>query len=182
MKILINYDMIDYVKNVNTPLGPLKVVRDNKKRWVKFNLPLYAAFDYLVLKDIKTTIAFLPIQFASVAVAQAMLHKYMGVDAIANKSEYYLKQLITKLKDINIETDYDLIKKSSLDGRKYNIRINENKLPELVESKYILVPSYNYNGQVKESSLLQEHVVGSNNYVLSSESKQKVLKPAFANG
>ena len=33
--------------------------------------------------------------------------------------------------------------------------------------KYISLPSYNYNGEITETLILQEHVIGSKEYILS---------------
>ena len=38
-----------------------------------------------------------------------------------------------------------------------------------MEKKYILVPSYNYGGEEIETSIMQEHIVESDDYILSVE-------------
>ena len=76
-----------------------------------------------------------------------------------------------------------MIKESRLEGKKYEIRLNDKKLPQIIESKFILVPSYNNNGEVKDTSLLQEHALFTKQYVLSKsrglEKKKQVL--AYSN-
>ncbi len=179
MKIYINYDMIDYVKNTNTPLGPFKVARDIKKGWLKRDLPIMSCLGLITLRDIKGVVALLAMQFTCSVFIQLSIQKSKGVDAINNKSEFYLKKLVPKLQDINIETDYELLKKATLDSKKYTVRLNENKLPEIVQSKYIVVPSYGYNGQIKDSSILQEHVLGSSKYELSSGTPKRKVKRMY---
>ncbi len=181
MKIITNYDLINSVKNINEPLSPLKVVRNNKARWAKFNLPLYATINYLFQRNIPGTLGILGLQFGLLITADFMVNHSLGIDKYKNASDKDIKELVIKLQELNVETNYDLIKKSQLDGKKYDVRLNEHKLPELVESKYILVPSYNYQGEIKTTNLKQEHVVGSKNYVLSIGSMQRQKQLAYAN-
>ena len=181
MKLVTNFDLVDYVKNSNTPLGPFKIIRDSKKKLVTFLLPGFAAIDYVFTKDLKKTLLMIPANVAYYVLLELLLYKMIKVDPIKEKSDFYLKQLAIKLGDINVETDFELLKKSELDSRKYNVKINEKKLPEIVCSKYILVPSYGFDGKVKDTTLLQEHIIGSKSYVLSVGSPQKKLKLAYAN-
>ena len=44
-----------------------------------------------------------------------------------------------------------------------------------------MVPSYTFNGDIKDTSVLQEHIIGSKEYVLSLGSPKKVWKPAYSN-
>lgn len=180
MKLLVNFDLIESVKNVNQPFTIFKLVRNRKRTWTTINIPIYTAIDFAFKKNIPETLELVAIQLGFVAVLETIMNHALGVDPYFNQSDRNLKTLVPKLNAINVETDYELLKKSTLDGKKYQVRLNEKKLPELVETKFILVPSYNYNGDVKETSMLQEHVVGTHEYVLSVGSKQKVLKPAFA--
>ena len=81
---------------------------------------------------------------------------------------------------MNIDTSFDLIKESSCESKIYNIKFNKKKIPQLIECKYILVPSYNYQGDVVETGIMQEHVVGSSLYTLLHGSPQKKLKLAYS--
>ena len=49
-----------------------------------------------------------------------------------------------------------------------------------MESKYILVPTYDFNNNIKNTSILQEHIVGTDKYVLSIGSPKKELKLAYS--
>lgn len=51
--------------------------------------------------------------------------------------------------------------------KKYKVELNKQQLPHLKEETYILVPSYTFNGDIKDTSILQEHRIESKEYVLS---------------
>lgn len=183
MKLVVNYDLIDSIKNVNEPLNPFKVIRNNKRVWAKFNLPVYTMFDFCFTRDLKSVLEMLLIQFSALTIAEQVTLSLIKVDKYKDKSEYDLKKLVSRLNDINVDTNYELLKESVLDSKKYNIRLNDNKIPEFFESKYILVPSFTYNGDIKDKCVLQEHKVGSSDYYLSLETpiKKKSLALAKSN-
>lgn len=91
-----------------------------------------------------------------------------------------LRELSVKLKSINVDTDSNLLLETKEYKSKYKIRLNESKIPYILQEKYILVPSYDYD-EIKDTSLLQEHIIGSKKYVLSKGSPQKKLKLAYSN-
>lgn len=181
MKLIVNHDLLNSAKNIKEPLTPFKVIRNNKARWAKFNLPLYTAVNYLVNRNVPTTIGVLGLQFGLLITADIFVNHALGIDKYKDESERNLKQLAQQLSDLNIDTNYELLLKSELDDKDYKVRLNEHKLPELVETKYLLVPSYNYDGEVKASHIEQEHVVGSKKYILSIGSKQRQKQLAYAN-
>ncbi len=182
MNVLINYDLICAVKNVNEKFSIKKITRNNKGDWAKINLPVFLGLDCLIYKgDIKKIITMLIAQFGIVYTINLLPHLALKTDLYKEKSEQELKKLVSKLKDSNIETSYELIKQSKQYDRKYEIRLNEQKIPQILQSKYILLPTYDYAGRIKDTSVLQEHVMGSKDYVLSLGSPKKVLKPAFSN-
>ena len=121
------------------------------------------------------------LQFGFLIMFEFFVGAVINTDRYKNISEIDLKQLVTKLKDLNVNTSYDLLRKSELDDKEYRFRLNEHKLPELVESKFILVPSYNFDGEIKASHIEQEHVVGSKVYTLSIGSKRRQTELAYAN-
>lgn len=180
MKVLINYDLIDSVKNVNEPFTPFKLIRNSKKRWVKINLPIYAAID-LTINEPSVLLPLLGFQFLFITNLEYFSFKAIGYDPFREKSELNLRNLAVELQDFNVDTDYEQILKSEEIERVYNLRLNNHKLPVLVESKYILVPTYTFNRGTKDTYFFQEHVVGSNSYVLSLGSPKKKLKVAYAN-
>lgn len=182
MNILINYDYMNAVKNVNEPFTPFKIIRNNKAKFAKYHLPIYLTLDLLIVgTDLKKIFRYLALQFGLAIAMEFIIYLAAGDDLLRVKSEVDLKELVRQFKDANVETSYDLVRKSKVYDKKYEVKINENKIPELIQSKYILVPTYDYLGDVKETSILQEHVMGSKDYVLSLGSPKKVLKPVFSN-
>lgn len=180
MKLLINYDLINAVKNVNEPLTLFKIVRNEKNKYYKDVLPSFLMLDTLIcMKNIERIPIILLAQYAT---SSAIIYSAAKAqdDQYKHNSRNSLIKLTNKLKDLNIDTEYNLLSKSTLDGKVINLSLNEKKLPVLTEKKYILVPAYQYDGRVKEVSVEQEHVIGSNEYVLSLGSKQRKLKPVYS--
>ena len=91
-----------------------------------------------------------------------------------------LKELASLLRSHYINTDYELLQKVYEYETNYKFVLDENKIPRLKQDKYIMVPVVDRDGE-KEVSLVQEHLIGSNDYELSygSPTKSKVLKPVF---
>ena len=178
MKVIVNYDLINSIRNVNEQLTPMKVIRNKKWRWVKTWYPLYLGVDFMINDPKQIPIIFLT-QAATLTVLESITAHALD-DPFQRVSERDLKILASLLCKLNIDTSYDLLKDSRPNGKKYQIRLSENKVPQILESKYILVPTYTAMGDIKDTSLLQEHIVGSNRYVLSLGSKQKKLVPAYS--
>lgn len=86
-----------------------------------------------------------------------------------------LQALIYSLRDINVNTDLDLLQKSELYHKQYSLKHDEGKMPYILEEKYIMVPTV-YDDDEQDISILQEHKVGSSVYVLSKGSPAKKLK------
>ena len=182
MKLVINYDFFNAILDVNEGFTPMKIVRNNKKIIAYFSLPTWFTMDYLVSRSIPITLRIMLIQFLGIYMGgEYSLRLVLGKDWYKEKSIERLKLLVLKLKDLYINTDYDLLLESSLQERKYKVHLNESKIPEMIEHKYILVPTYDFNGNVKNTSIDQEHIVGTNNYVLSIGSPKKELKLAYSN-
>ena len=181
MKLMINYDFIEAVRNVNEPLGPLKLIRNTKKNILMFDLPFYLSMGYLFQRNIPGALTSSGISFMLVTGLELTEYAITKKDPYYNKSSDNLKRLVSKLNDLNFETDYKLLLQSEMYERKYKIEFNESKLPSLIEEKYILLPSYNYSGEIKDTSLLQEHIIGSHEYELSIGSPTKKLKLVHSN-
>ena len=182
MNLMINYDFFNAVRNVNEPMTPFKVLRNEKNHYLKFNLPVYTLIDYYTCKNgLIEIIPTLILQFGFLTGTMALVYKKFEVDTYKDIAIKNLTKLAGDLENLNIETNYQLLLDTELLSKKYQLRLNKEKLPEILESKYLLVPSFNYNGEVKDTSLLQEHVVGSKQYVLSIGSPKKEHKLAYAN-
>lgn len=182
MKLVINYDFFNAIKDVNEGFTPMKIVRNNKKVLVTYSFPIWFILDYSVFRNLSTTLKVVLLQFIAFYMGGEYIIKLLlGKDIYEEKSRERLKMLVSKLKDLNVNTDYKLLIESELQEKKYKIHLNESKIPEIIENKYILVPTYNFNGNIKHTSINQEHIVGTNEYVLSIGSPEKKLKLAYSN-
>ena len=78
---------------------------------------------------------------------------------------------------LDINTRYELLQEAYLYKTSYKINKNLKNMPILIQNKYLMLP---VNTKEEEISLVQEHIVGTNNYYLSygSPDKKKVLKLA----
>lgn len=179
MKLIINYDFFEAVCNTREPFGPLKVVRNKKRKWEVVDLPLFIGFSLLAPDRVVGNAALISTYMGLDVVSHLMVHAITKEDIFVDDASNNLKKLVAQFHDLNISTDYELLLQSELYKRKYNVELKEK--PHLLESKYIMVPIYHFNGDVKDTSILQEHVVGSRQYVLSLGSPNKEFKPAYSN-
>ena len=182
MNLIINYDFFNAIKDVNEPISPYKVMRNNKKFNAFVALPWFLIYNLFQYKDnLMYILLNLPIEFGVLTsletVENALFHKDKYKDRAMNR----LKELVGELNNLNLDTDYDLLLNSQMYKRKYELHLNKDKLPILLESKYVLVPTYNFNGDVKDTSIKQEHVIGSSTYVLSLGTYNKERKLAYNN-
>ena len=144
-------------------------------------LPTSMAINLCFDPSLLRAIGLLPIEFIeTVCLSYLFANNVLGGDRYAIDATSRLNTLVSQLNDLNVNTDYDLLLQSEHYETKYKIKLNEKKLPYLLESKYIMVPTYSYSGEIKDTSILQEHVVGSKEYVLSLGSPQKKLKLAYS--
>ena len=181
MNIMINFDFINAVKNVNENFTLKKITRNQKVKFLTINLPIYTFLNYVFCEgNIPKVLGTLSLQIAVSYLLELFFYKVTDLDSFKYISDRDLKKLVSQLQESDIDTTYDLVKQSELYDKKYNIRLNEKKIPQLVQSKYILLPCYDYLGDVKDISILQEHVMGSGEYILSLGSPKKKLKPVFS--
>ena len=83
--------------------------------------------------------------------------------------------------NINVKTNYEMLLKSELYEQKYKIELNDDILLSIKEEKYIYVPSYGFDGQEKETSILQEHNLGTQSYMLSVGEPEKQYRRVLVN-
>lgn len=178
MKLIINYDLIDSIRNVNEPLSPLKVAR-NSKRNIASIVPIWFCINSISY-TIPENIGWLICQ-SSVYIGLEFHYRKCCGDKYFLGSSNNLRKLSSQLQYLNISTSFNLLLESKVLDKKYKVEFNKNSLPHIAENKYILVPTYNYNGDIKDTSILQEHVVGTKEYVLSLGSPKKEFKPAYSN-
>lgn len=179
MNLIINYDFFNAIKDTNEGFTPFKVIRNCKTKWVKINLPLLTLAELLTFREdfLKYMPHAIMIQFGLIIGCNLAGYLTMG-DVYKDESDKKLRMLVSQLKIINVDTSLDLLKESHCESRIYNLKVNK-KFPQIIEYKSILVPSYNYCGEIVDTSIMQEHVVGSNSYILSRGSLKKELKPVL---
>ena len=180
MKLVINYDFFNAVLDVNEGYTLFKVIRNNKRYYATY-FTILTILDLFASKNNNCNFKdLIPIQTSFFFIGHYLIPKALNVDFYKEKSEQNLKQLSLKLNEYFIKTDYDLLKQSELLKRKYKIHINKDKMIEIMEKKYILVPTYDFNNNIKNTGILQEHVIGTDEYVLSLGSPKKELKLVYS--
>ncbi len=183
MKFTINYDLMDKINTANGIIDMKKIILKELKKQLFF-LSFYTGFD--ILRDgvdeiqWKTNLlicsGFLII---NTAIFSALESKFK------NHSEYkacldLIKLSIDLGNKLNINTNADLLKQSELKEVDYRL-MSQKGIPYIKQEKYILVPAYDGLENMKKVSILQEHEIGSKEYVLSVGSPKKALelKPVF---
>ena len=180
MKLIINYDFFEALLNVNQEFTPMKIVRNNKKILAFWYTPVLTILNYIGTKDLLSALRLYILEFGFLVGSILFYNLLTGIDDYKDKSIKDLKILAIKLNDLYIKTDYDLLLQSELIEKKYKINFNKDNLFDIMESKYILVPTYDFNNNIKNTSILQEHIVGTDKYVLSIGSPKKELKLAYS--
>ena len=188
MKIKVNYDLIDKIKQSQKGITLSKTASKNFKYGI-YMFSIYTILDSilysildLMLSENKDSNVLLA---ASIGASVFYLLKSLADEMMNKCLKEKQKQdalidlifLTRKLKKINIDTSPELLIDSKIQSVEYKINLNEEKIPNLLQNKYILIPTYN-DGEIKEKYVLQEHVIGSKEYTLSSGYPQKVLKLA----
>lgn len=178
MKIRINYDLIDKIKESKTGFSLKRTISKSLLATsisTALNIPLIFDGD-------NTLVRFVSI--SSGCFLMSLL--YWSLDnknfkeINTNFSINQLKQLASILRKHYVNTDYELLQKAYEYETKYSFMLDGDKIPRLKQEKYIMVPVVDRDGK-KEVSLVQEHIVGTRDYELSygSPTKSKVLRPAF---
>ena len=181
MKLVINYDLIDKIREANTGISLnksskfiLKCTSINIIIGTILSLIPPASTNYFKEELPKDIIIYLIIHTFLTIIREITFSKFLKVWALND-----LNNLASRLKDLDINTSYELL----LEAYKYKTeyKINTNNNFSLEEKKFIMVPAY-VNGEEKEISLVQEHIIGSKEYYLSYGEPNKVLKLAFNHG
>jgi len=181
VKIIINYDLLSKIQEAKTGFSIQKTIKPILiKTGLSFAifLPIASVVSSSpeeMLKGLSRALCiFLSSQIFISGSVDLLLSRFTK-----NMSKKSLMYLSAHLKEINVNTDSELI----LDSYKYKTEYEINKDDEskdLVQKKYIMVPIIE-NGEESEISIVQEHVIGSKLYFLSlgEPKKQKVFKLAL---
>lgn len=85
-----------------------------------------------------------------------------------------LKKLATDLNRINVPTNVDLLLESYKYETEYLLN-TDSSFPKIQKNTYFMVP-IQQDGEQREVSLVEEHIIGENDYTISYGSPKKVLK------
>ena len=170
MKVIINYDLVNAIKDIKEPCTPAKVLR-NEKDWYMSRMPLFLAMNYAFFGNNIDTLYATGIHFVLAIGSDLLTQKKIGYDTYAAKARKNLKRLPSDLRKINIDTSYDKLLESYMYYQGFRYQAGDDKV--IIMEKYIMVPTYNYRREEKETSILEEHVLGSDEYVLSVGTKTK---------
>ena len=183
MKLLINYDFFDAIRNVNEPVTPLKIVRNEGK---------YAALTFLwgssalipgynIELALKNLAVWYGVYMGIDLVTSYIYTKVVDQDKYAYNSSEQLRRLPRLLGALNVYTDYCMLLNSELYEKRYKFESSKEGLLPIKEEKYIYVPSHDWDGKEKETSILQEHYIGSGNYHLSVGEPERQYRRVLVN-
>ncbi len=184
MKLSINYDFWNALRNVREPLTPMKVERNNRVLTLSY-IPMtlfayqftqYSTLEVFPIVGVNYLFIIGTVYCIDEIFKRLNLKERDGMDNYAFASYQKLKTLPSQLKQIHVKTTYPMLLESELYDHKKRILKEEGKIPALVDEKYIMVPTLNYGGGKTETSILQEHVIGSDLYSLSIGEPQKKMK------
>ena len=178
MKIEINWDLMSKIKQAKYGFD---LQRDFKVAFVS-SILVTSVFSLFNLNDLDYQKKLL-MRFGS-----TFVFGLMGIcigECASNKlsmgvAKKILSMIAYLLKDLNIDTNEELLMKSEKYLTKYKIKLDDYKIPYVLQEKYINIPILS-NEKEDYVSVLEEHVIGSNKYIISRGEleKKKVLKPAF---
>lgn len=180
MKIVINYDLIKEIQNAKEPYTLVKDIK-NRPYFFVGTCTLCTSIELILFNEPLPVAILNSVNIhAGILFGSYIVYRLDG-DIYAKKAYQRLNYLVSLLHDLNIDTTCDLLLESVQYQKNYKINLNENKLPYMLEKKYILVPTYDSLGEIQSSFILQEHVVGSKIYVLSVSSPTKEYRFAYSN-
>lgn len=195
MKIEINYDLIEKIQQAK---GEAKLQRsfkqalrtDGMTTYIPTVISLNTIFGItgIITPDVAIknliTLGVLPILIimAAVPAIEKITYKITG-ETMEESAKKELNDLSLQLNSQFVKTSVDLLLDSREYHKKHKLILNKKGLPCIMQNKYIMVPTYD-DGDIKETSILQEHEIGSKKYVLSlgSPQKAKQFKLAYGTG
>jgi hypothetical protein len=168
MNVEINHDLMKTINNYNSPYTSLKFIKGVYSNYdsAKLALGLYGISNLILYHPIRAAIRTF-IVGVGVPALVSLYYSLKKDDPFKVKDQDNLAETPEKLKALDINTNEDLLIKTKLTKKEYKFRINEDKTKKIVESKFILVPSYDNDNKLVSIPLVQEHELFSKKYVLS---------------
>ncbi len=165
MKISINYDLLGKIKEAKVGFS---LQRYTQKIIIGSSITI-AIVNLLAKSNIQLIL--------SCVTANAFVTSVVDGLNLLKTSELAFDELedkvLVQLKDMDINTDLDLLLDSYIYKKEYKLEFNKNYIPHVTQNKYIMVPTYDNNGGKWEKSLVQEHIIGSHQYTLSQGSARR---------
>ena len=178
MQIINNYDLMTSVDLANngvqlkkTILGALKLQLILMGLSTGIDLALRSDHEIQWLWNIAYNSM---VSMSYIALVNTLQKKFK--DKIETQAFLKLAKLALQLYDLNISTPPFLLQAAKVSQTEYRVQVNERHLPVIQQRKYILIPTYDSLGEIKEVSLLQEHNLGSKTYILSVASPEKAYE------
>lgn len=176
MKILVNYDLLDKIRESKKGIS----LQRSSNYIIKYTL-LFGSCDVIfgLINNASSREAVLSI-ISTLGLNMIIVNALELMFSPLNKNIAIndLKLLVNDLRNQYVNTNYELLQKAYKYDTSYSFMLDENKIPHLKQEKFIMVPVIERDEE-KEVSLVQEHVIGSNEYILSYGSPKKVLKPVL---
>jgi len=166
MKIQINYELFEKIADAKTGFS-LK----------RFSLSVLKASCFVTLVSIPLEGSSLQRFLYSLmfqTTFQGMFFGFVIPPTVKANALSVLKDLAVKLNRIDVPTNVDLLQEAYKYETEYKIN-TDSSVPKIQKNTYFMVPIQE-NGQQKEVSLVEEHIVGEKSYTISHGSPSKVLK------
>lgn len=179
MKIQINYDLMDKIRESKTGVS---LVRSVRKAFLSSGIVFGIDLPIILMNENKLKVLMnimlicgwvscFNIVVMDNLFGNKKLNKYLSLEE--------LKELARILRKYSVNTDYELLQDTCLYETNYSVILDESFIPRLKQMKYMKVLVVDRDGK-REVSLVQEHLIGSKKYELSYGSPKKALKPAVS--
>ena len=193
LKLVINYDMMDKITIANGE-HKLKMIY---KCYAKQPMVMIPGLNNVVIGvsnvcqgiDVASNVSVITLTlglfFVGIPVAHPRLEKVFkekfGVKTLQESAIDSIRDLSYQFNNQNINTTPELLLNSYVYHKKYKLAMNGKA--GVIRERYINVPTYGFNNEISESSILEEHKIGSREYVLTlgSPKKQMAFKPVYNN-
>lgn len=171
-ELIIHYDLVDKINTANGNVNYKTILLKKLKKHIMALGVAGASFPFFIDIDNKEFWKYLlPVGIGSFCIHSVadIISDYVSREKNADNAYSDLAELASKLSKRDFNTTPDLIKESVLTDTEYE--------PLFMLKKYILVPNLIGIGKdIKETSILQEHLIGSKDYILSIGSPVKSYK------